>query len=75
VFIALTALVTEVMAVVVAPSRKREVALATFAVGSGLAIAIGLLLGEFDYTASAVSAGLLGLVILLWMLPRTDART
>jgi glycerol uptake facilitator-like aquaporin len=73
VFIAVCALVTEAVAVVVAPSHKREVVLATFAVGSGLAF-FGIFLGEVTYTASAISAGLLGLVIALWWLGRAEAQ-
>jgi hypothetical protein len=73
VFLALAAFVIMSVAVVVAPSRKRQVAQTTFVVGSVLAFAFGLLWGEPAYTASAVSAGLLCLVIVQWVLRRDDA--
>lgn len=73
VFMALSVLVIELVAVVVAPSKKRQVALATFAVGSGLAIGFGLTLGEPANAASAVAAGLMGLFAILWWLDRAQA--
>jgi Ca2+/Na+ antiporter len=67
---AVSALVLGCIAVAIAPSNKQRVALITFAIGSGMAVAYGATIGEPRNAASAIGAGVLGLFGILWWLDR-----
>jgi hypothetical protein len=72
-FMAISALLVESIAVAIAPSDKRNVAIASFVAASALAYVYGVVLGNAANTAYAVGAGLIGLVIIESRL-RLDSR-
>jgi hypothetical protein len=73
VFIGLSALVVVSVATMMAPSHRRQVAWGVFAIGSCVAIAIGIasrldfdgeVVSHWDYVASAIGTGLLAVLVI-----------